>query len=48
LFFLGWEVAITHLVLGAVLCLTIIGMPFGLQHLKLAKLGLIPFGAKVR
>jgi uncharacterized membrane protein YccF (DUF307 family) len=29
-------------------CITIIGIPFGLQHFKLAMLGLIPFGAQIR
>jgi uncharacterized membrane protein YccF (DUF307 family) len=43
----GWEFAITHLVIGAIFCITIIGIPFGLQHFKLAMLGLIPFGAKI-
>ncbi|NLL19830.1 MAG: hypothetical protein GX262_12535 [Clostridia bacterium] len=28
--------------------LTIIGIPFGLQHLKLAKLAILPFGARIR
>lgn len=44
----GWELAIAHLVIGAIFCLTIIGIPFGLQHFKFAQLGLIPFGAKIR
>jgi uncharacterized membrane protein YccF (DUF307 family) len=43
----GWEFAIGHLIIGAVFCLTIVGIPFGLQHFKLAKLGLIPFGARI-
>jgi uncharacterized membrane protein YccF (DUF307 family) len=43
----GWEFAITHIVIGAIFCVTIIGIPFGLQHFKLAMLGLIPFGAKI-
>lgn len=43
----GWEFAISHLVFGLILCVTIIGIPFGIQHFKLAKLGLIPFGAKI-
>jgi len=43
----GWEFAISHLVFGLLLCVTIIGIPFGLQHFKLAKLGLIPFGARI-
>ncbi len=32
---------------GLILCVTIIGIPFGLQHFKFAKLGLIPFGARI-
>lgn len=48
LIFLGWELAITHLVIGVIFCITIIGIPFGLQHFKFALLGLIPFGAKIR
>lgn len=44
----GWEFAITHLVIGLVFCMTVVGIPFGLQHFKLAKLGLIPFGARIR
>lgn len=44
----GWEFAIAHLVLGLIFCITILGIPFGLQHFKLAKLGLIPFGANIR
>ena len=48
LIFFGWELAIAHLVIGLILCLTIVGIPFGLQHFKFAKLGLIPFGATIR
>ena len=33
--------------LGLVLCVTVIGIPFGLQQFKLAKLALLPFGAEV-
>jgi len=45
---IGWELAIAHLI-GAVLCtLTVIGIPFAIQHVKLAKLALLPFGAKIR
>lgn len=43
----GWEFAIAHLTIGLIFCITIIGIPFGLQHFKLAKLGLIPFGANI-
>lgn len=32
---------------GILLCITIIGIPFGLQQFKLAKLALMPFGADI-
>lgn len=48
LLLLGWELAIAHLVIGAVFCVTIVGIPFGLQHFKFAQLSLIPFGAVIR
>ena len=44
----GWVLAVEHVAFGCVLCVTVIGIPFGLQHFKLAKLALMPFGAKVR
>ena len=40
----GIWIAASHLVFGALLCITIIGIPFGLQHFKLAGLALTPFG----
>ena len=40
----GIELAIVHLIVGAVFCVTIIGIPFGMQHFKLAKLAILPFG----
>ncbi len=40
----GWEIAIVHLSSAAVLALTIIGIPFAIQHLKLIPLSLFPFG----
>lgn len=43
----GLPLAIEHLAIGAALCITIIGIPFGLQQFKLAKLALMPFGATV-
>lgn len=45
--FLGWELAIGHLIIGLLFCITIIGIPFGLQHFKLAQLALVPFGARI-
>ncbi len=44
----GVPLALEHLAFGIVLCITIVGIPFGLQHFKLAKLALMPFGADVR
>ena len=43
----GLGLAIEGAVLGAVFCVTIVGIPFGLQCFKLAKLALMPFGASV-
>ncbi|NTV91555.1 MAG: YccF domain-containing protein [Clostridiales bacterium] len=43
----GWEFAIAHVIVGAIFCATVIGIPFGMQHFKFAKLGLIPFGARI-
>lgn len=43
----GFWIALTHLAWGLLLCITIIGIPFGRQHFKLIKLALFPFGKKV-
>lgn len=43
----GFWLAIGHCISGILLCITIIGIPFGLQSFKLAKLALMPFGAKI-
>ncbi len=43
----GLPLALEHLALGLLLCVTVIGIPFGLQQFKLAKLALMPFGAEV-
>jgi uncharacterized membrane protein YccF (DUF307 family) len=40
----GWAIAVAHLVSAAVLAITIIGIPFALQHIKLIPLALLPFG----
>ncbi len=40
----GVEIALTHLTFGVICCITIIGIPFGLQHFKMALLALVPFG----
>jgi uncharacterized membrane protein YccF (DUF307 family) len=47
-FFIGgiW-IALTHLLLGIVFFITIIGIPFGKQHFKLAEIALTPFGREI-
>ena len=48
LLFGGLEEALAYLILGCVYCITIVGIPFGKQLFKMAKLSLLPFGAEVR
>ena len=43
----GLWLAAESAVIGTALCITIIGIPFGLQHFKLARLALMPFGAEL-
>ena len=43
----GIPMALESLVMGVLLCITIIGIPFGLQHFKMAKLALMPFGSQI-
>jgi uncharacterized membrane protein YccF (DUF307 family) len=40
----GLELALVHLVLAIVLGITIVGLPFARQHVKLVPLALMPFG----
>ena len=47
-FFGGIELALTNLLLGVLWCITIVGIPFGKQFFKIAKLSLAPFGAQIR
>ncbi len=42
--FFGWAIALNHLLWGAFLALTIVGLPFAKQHFKLMILALLPFG----
>ena len=44
LLFGGIWIALTHIIFGVLCAITIIGIPFALQHLKLAALSLTPFG----
>lgn len=44
----GLELALFHLLLALVFAITIIGLPFAAQHLKFARLAILPFGFQVR
>jgi len=44
----GLELAIFHLLVALVLGITIIGLPLAMQHLKMTRLALLPFGFEVR
>ncbi len=46
--FFGWEIAILHLVHAAILAITIIGLPFAKQHVKLIPMALMPLGRELR
>lgn len=46
--FAGIWIALTHILWGILLCLSIIGIPFGLQHFKLMSLCFAPFGHDLR
>lgn len=43
----GLWIAATHAIFGVILCITIIGIPFGLQHFKLTAIALSPFGRDI-
>lgn len=43
----GLSIAIGWALVGLILCISIIGIPFGLQSFKMAKLALRPFGAEI-
>lgn len=48
LFIGGIWICLTHLIFGLLLCITIIGIPFGRQHFKMAALALTPFGKNIQ
>lgn len=47
LIFGGLVACLCHIIFGLLLCITIIGIPFGKQHFKLARISLAPFGKEV-
>lgn len=43
----GFVIALSHLMWGVIFCITVIGIPFGIQHFKLMMLALFPFGKTI-
>lgn len=43
----GWWLALAYLLAGLINMVTIIGIPFGLQSLKMARLAIMPFGSSI-
>jgi len=43
----GWLIALEYCLAGLALCLTVIGIPFGVQCFKIAGLALLPFGKTI-
>lgn len=43
----GIELALMHAVIGLLLYITILGIPFARQHFKLARLALLPMGSRI-
>jgi uncharacterized membrane protein YccF (DUF307 family) len=43
----GWWLALTHILAGIALCLTIIGIPFGIANFKLVPAAFWPLGREV-
>ena len=48
LFVGGWELCLLGLAAGLLCCITVVGVPAGVQSFKFAKLALMPFGTQVR
>jgi uncharacterized membrane protein YccF (DUF307 family) len=44
----GWELALNHLFWALLFAITIVGIPFAVQHIKLIPLCLLPFGRDLR
>lgn len=44
----GWIIAVIYLLVGVLNCITIIGIPRGIQCFKIMKLAFFPFGAEIK
>ena len=45
--FFGCSSALTMIIIGCILCITIVGIPIGLKFFQIAKLLFIPFGSEI-
>jgi len=43
----GFWIAVTHLLLAFIFSITIIGIPFAIQHVKMAGFAITPFGKRI-
>ena len=43
----GWWLAAEHIISGVLLCLTIIGIPFGIANFKMVPVALLPIGKEI-
>lgn len=43
----GWELFLAHVLAGVLLCVTVVGIPFGVASFKMAGLALVPLGTRV-
>lgn len=43
-----WETALVHLFFGLIFCITIVGIPWGFQHFKIAIGSIFPFGKEIQ
>lgn len=44
----GWELAVANVIAGCIWCITVVGIPFGLQCFKMMKVSLLPFGIEIK
>ena len=43
-----WEIAVLQLVCGLLFCITIVGIPWGVLHFRMALNSILPFGKEIR
>ncbi|MCH0541165.1 YccF domain-containing protein [Streptomyces sp. MUM 203J] len=43
----GWWLALSHIVTGIALCVTIIGIPLGIANFKMVPVSLLPLGKEI-